>query len=932
MNYKETLNLPRTKFKMRAGLPVKEPLRIKEWDAGALYHRIMERNADKPRFILHDGPPYANGHIHSGTVLNKILKDFIVKHRNMTGSFCEYIPGWDCHGLPVENNVEREEGRSKDEFSIEEFRTKCEAYARRFVGIQREEFKRLGVLGLWEEPYLTVDKSYEATIAREFGKVVESGALYKRKRPVYWCAHHVTALADAEVEYEDLTSPSIWVKFEMGDEVRAKIPGLAADTKAYVVIWTTTPWTLPANLAITLHPKLEYSAVESGGEVYLVATDLVRRFTTDCSLAPPRELAIVKGAELEGLNCRHPFVDRDSLIIMGDFVSIETGTGCVHTAPGHGADDYEAGLRYGLEAYAPVDDKGKFTAEVPEYAGRFVFETDEDIVEMLGRKGALLARRDMHHSYPVCQRCKKPIVFRATSQWFVDIDKTGIRKRALEIIPEVDWIPPRGEQRILSMVETRPDWCLSRQRLWGVPIIAFYCKKCDEPLLDANIIYGVADLFEQEGAASWFARPVSKLVPAGTACQACGHDDFEKETDIVDVWFESGVSYAATIEKRYGPETVTDLYLEGSDQHRGWFQSSLLESVISRDRAPFASVLTHGFVVDGDGRKISKTLGNFVPPEEIINKYGAEIYRLWVAAENYQEDVRISDEVLKTLVDAYMKIRNTFRFLLGNLAGFDPATDMVPAEEMAPLDRYIVHRLDGVVQRLTTAYENYRFHEIFQLTTKFFAVELSAFYLDLLKDRLYVLPVFSADRRSARTALYEILSAMVRVLAPVCSFTCEEVWSHMPKGEDDPDSVFLTDFPGHLTDRYHDEELAESFARLLEIRELANKEMEQKRRDGVIGHSLDADVSIIIGDEHPAYEAVNQYGGLLREMLIVSSVRLETVPGESLTFEAGHAPGEKCGRCWNWSESVGGDSDFEDVCARCGDILRQLNVQPAAAE
>ena len=924
MDYKYSLNLPKTRFKMKANLPQKEPQRIKKWDDQDTYSNMVSGDDSRPRFILHDGPPYANGHIHSGTVLNKILKDFVVKYKNMTGFRCEYIPGWDCHGLPIENNVEREEGKGRDEFSVPEFRRKCEKYAHRFVKIQKKEFKRLGVLGDWDNPYLTVHRSYEATIAREFGKVVESGALYKRKKPVYWCAHHVTALADAEVEYEDLSSPSIYVKFQLNADALEKLPALPHGKSVYAVIWTTTPWTLPANLAITLHPELEYSILECDEEVYLVATERASEFARACRLEAPNQLGIVRGDTLEGTTARHPFVERDSLFILGDFVTTETGTGCVHTAPGHGADDYEAGLRYGLDAYAPVDDKGCFTADVPQFQGRYVFETDDDIVSLLKEKGALLSARSYRHSYPVCQRCRTPIVFRATSQWFISMDKSRLREKALGVIPKVEWIPGRGEQRITSMVETRPDWCLSRQRLWGVPIIALYCKQCGEVLLDADLVYHVADIFEKEGAGAWFRREVADLLPEGTRCGKCSASSFERETDIVDVWFESGVSYAAVIENRYGEGTVADLYLEGSDQHRGWFQSSLLESIISRDRAPYVTVLTHGFVVDGEGKKISKTLGNFVPPEEIIAKNGAEIYRLWVAAENYQEDVRISDEILRTLVDAYLKIRNTFRYLLGNLAGFDPSADVVNPEEMLPLDQYALHRTAVMAARVTAAYESYRFHEIFQTVTKFLSVELSAFYLDIVKDRLYVMPPFSKERRSARSALYQILDTLVRLLAPICSFTCEEVWEHMPHLVDAPESVFQVRIPADLKSRFFNARVAAEFEQLLAVRELVTKDLELKRRDKVVGHSLDAAVHITVGRQHPSQAALSKYREMLGEFFIVSGVTVEVADGDDLTVSGLRAAGDKCSRCWHWSETTGTDEQFEEVCERCAGVLEQL--------
>jgi len=951
VDYKNTLNLPKTEFPMRANLPVREPLRIASWDKDDIYRKMVDANPeDGPRFILHDGPPYANGHIHSGTVLNKVLKDFVVKYRNMSGQRCEYVPGWDCHGLPIENNVEREEGKSKDAFQVDVFRNKCRDYALRFVDVQKEEFKRLGVLGDWDNPYLTVHPSYEATIAREFGKVVGQGALYKRKRPVYWCAKHVTALAEAEVEYEELSSPSIWVKFRLNQSAREKLPFLPADKDAYVVIWTTTPWTLPANLAITLHPALEYSLLDAGNEAYFVATERAASFASDCGLSGLKQMGIVRGTAMERATCKHPFVDRDSLIILADFVTIETGTGCVHTAPGHGADDYEVGLKYGLDAYAPVDDRGCFTADVPQFQGRFVFDSDPDVIKLLQSKNALLKAGHVKHQYPICQRCKKPIVFRATSQWFISMDKTGIRQKALSAIPGVSWIPERGAQRIGAMVGTRPDWCLSRQRLWGVPIIAFYCKKCGTPLLSKSVVDHVADLFAKEGAGAWFTNEPASLMPPGTACGHCGATDFTRETDIVDVWFESGVSYAAVIEQRYGPDAVTDLYLEGSDQHRGWFQSALLESVLSRDRAPYKAVLTHGFVVDGEGRKISKTLGNFVPPEDIIKKYGAEIYRLWTAAENYQEDVRISDEILKTLVDAYMKLRNTFRFLLSNLAGFDPAADPVPQERMLPLDRFILHRTSELLDGVKAAYESYTFHDIFQSVTRFFSVDLSSFYLDIIKDRLYVLPTFSPARRSARTALYHMASALARALAPILSFTCDEVWEHMPAaggptaassatagsglagtGAGAGQSIFAQRFPSDFSTTWRAAGVAGDFAQLLQVRDAALKDMEEKRRNKVIGHSLEAHLDVEVGRHNPAASVLRTHREYLEELFIVSSLAVTEVDGDGLTVASKHASGGKCVRCWHWAETTGADPRHEGVCGRCSGILREIEEHTGEA-
>jgi len=922
VNYKDTLNLPKTSFPMRGNLAKTEPGRLDRWADRDLYQAMIDRNEGKPHFILHDGPPYANGYIHSGTVLNKILKDFVVKHRNMCGLFTEYVPGWDCHGLPIENNVERELGAEKKSLSVAEFREKCREFALRFVDIQKEQFKRLGVLGDWENPYLTLRRGYEATIAREFGKVMETGSLYRGKKPVYWCAHHRTALAEAEIEYGDHSSPSIWVSFEMADDARAKVPFLPADKPAHFVIWTTTPWTLPANLAITLHPQFMYALVDVGDKIHLVAADLVETFAKDVGIEDYTVLGTVPGESLENTHAKHPFMDRESLIILGRFVTLDAGTGCVHTAPGHGADDYVVGSGYGLDAYAPVDEDGRFTDDVKGFEGRKVFEADNDICAMLEEKGVLLGRRNLSHPYPFCERCKDPIIFRATDQWFISMDDAGIRERALSEIDRVTWVPARGQERIRAMVENRPDWCISRQRLWGVPIIVFYCEDCGEPLMDPKVVFNVADVFAEHGADAWFTKTSEELMPAGSACKSCGGGSFRKESDIIDVWFESGVSYAAVIEARYGEDTITDLYLEGSDQHRGWFHSTLLEAVATRHRAPYATVLTHGFVVDGEGKKISKTLGNYIPPEEIIKKHGAEIYRLWVAAENYQDDIRLSDEIIRTLMDAYRKIRNTFRFLLGNLDGFDPDRDLMPIDELEPVDRWMLHRLGEVISTISDAYERYDFHRIYQLVVNFMTVDLSAVYLDVLKDRLYVLGRYDARRRSGRTVLYHLARNMTLALAPILTFTCDEVWEHMPQPTDASRSPLLEEFP-RFKSEWNRPAVAAEFDRMRGVRTAVQKLLEEARNEKVIGHPLEAQITLRVGGEHPAAKDLETHRALLEEWLIVSKVDVGFVDGADLEISVTHAPGGKCPRCWHWEESIGTNSDHPDVCARCAELLSE---------
>ncbi|MFH1529326.1 MAG: isoleucine--tRNA ligase [Pseudomonadota bacterium] len=906
---------------MRGNLGGTEPGRLERWTERDLYRLMIDRNKGKPAFILHDGPPYANGTIHSGTVLNKILKDFVVKHRNMCGLFTEYVPGWDCHGLPIENNVERELGSAKSSLTIDQFRSRCREFALRFVDIQREQFKRLGVLGDWENPYLTLHHGYEATIAREFGRVMATGSLYRGKKPVYWCAHHRTALAEAEIEYGDHSSPSIWVTFEMAEDARAKA-SVPADKPAHVVIWTTTPWTLPANLAITLHPQFQYALVDVGDRIYLVAEDLVETFAKDVGLSGYTVSGTVRGDALELTHAKHPFMDRESLIIMGHFVTLDAGTGCVHTAPGHGVDDYVVGVGYGLEAYAPVDENGRFTEDVTGFEGRNVFEADNDICAMLKERGVLLGRRELSHPYPFCERCKEPIIFRATDQWFISMDEAGIRARALAEIDRVTWVPPRGQERIRSMVESRPDWCISRQRLWGVPIIVFYCESCGEPLMDPKVVFNVADIFVEHGADAWFTKTSRELMPEGTACSSCGGGEFRKENDIIDVWFESGVSYAAVTEARYGKDTIADLYLEGSDQHRGWFHSTLLESVATRHRAPYATVLTHGFVVDGEGRKISKTLGNYVPPEEIIKKHGAEIYRLWVAAENYQDDIRLSDEIIRTLMDAYRKIRNTFRFLLGNLEGFDPDQDLMAVEDLEPVDQWMLHRLNEVLVTISDAYERYDFHRIYQLVLNFMTVDLSAVYLDVLKDRLYVLGRFDTRRRSGRTVLYHLARSLTLALAPILTFTCDEIWEHMPRPIDASPSPLLEDFPRFRSD-WNRPARAAVFDHLREVRVAVQKLLEEARNEKIVGHPLEAQVTLRVGGAHPAASALEIHRDFLEEWLIVSSMDVGFVDGAGLGISVSHAPGAKCPRCWHWEESIGTNPTHPDLCARCAEVLSQ---------
>ncbi len=916
MDYKETLNLPRTAFPMKANLVRREPEIIQRWEEEDLYGKVRERAKGREKYILHDGPPYANGHIHMGTALNKILKDFIVKSKFMAGQDSTYVPGWDCHGLPIEHEVEKTLGEEKGRLTKAEIRRLCRDYASRFVQIQREEFKRLGVLGTWSSPYLTMDPKYQATIVREFGRFVDGGYLYRGKKPVYWCPTCRTALAEAEVEYGPHRTPSIYVKFPMVSDLSTRFPALKGK-EVSVLIWTTTPWTLPANLAIAFHPDHDYAAVESDGEVFILAHRLVAPVMEILGLKDYRVLATFLGRDLEGLKCHHPFLERESVLILAEYVTLDTGTGCVHIAPGHGEEDYESGLKYGLDIYAPVDDQGRFTSEVEFFAGQFVFEANPAINAKLREVGALLHEEEVEHSYPHCWRCKNPVIFRSTKQWFISIDHRDLRSRLLDWIGKVQWIPQWGKDRIYNMVAARPDWCISRQRAWGVPIVVFYCTNCGEPLLDRKVVEHVAELFERQGADIWFERPPEELLPPGTKCPNCGAETFRKEEDILDVWFDSGVSWAAVLEQRMELQFPADLYLEGTDQHRGWFHSSLITSVANRGAPPYRAVLTHGFVVDGQGRKMSKSAGNVISPFEITERYGAELLRLWAAAEDYRDDIRISREILDRLVEAYRRIRNTWRFMLGNLYDFDPREGL-PYRELQEIDRWILHRFMVLVKRVREAYEAFTFHTIYHSVHNFCVVDLSALYLDILKERLYVSPPTSPKRRSSQTALYLILKGMVRLMAPILSFTAEEAWSHLPKEEGDPESVHLASFP-EVEEALMDGGLEERWSRLLEVREQVTKALEGARQRKEIGHSLDARVSIRAPGELIAF--LRTFGEELREIFIVSQVELQEVPQGVLQVHVAKAKGKKCARCWVYHEEVGRSEEHPEICPRCLEVI-----------
>jgi isoleucyl-tRNA synthetase len=941
MDYKSTLNLPKTAFPMKANLPQAEPRMLAWWDAVGIDKRLRQVAADRPLWILHDGPPYANGHIHMGHVLNKVLKDFIVKSRSMLGFNAVYVPGWDCHGLPIEHQVDRELGldvspvdvrRAMD--PLEKVR-RCREYALRFIDIQREEFRRLGVFGDWEHPYITMAPAYQAVIAREFGRFVGRGLVYKGLKPVHWCMHCRTALAQAEVEYEDQRTTSVYVKFPLADPLPPSpdgspvAPGGAPG--AAIVIWTTTPWTLPANLAVAVHPDEEYAVLETPAGFLVVAARLVDEVVRVARLTGVRTVATLPGRSLVGLAYRHPWIDRTGRIAAADFVSMDTGTGLVHIAPGHGEEDYELGKSLGLRIYNPVDDDGRFVPEIEAFAGLTVWEANPGIVALLRDRGALLAEVALTHTYPHCWRCKNPTLFRATEQWFVSLDRSGLRQRALEAIKgEVAWIPPWGEERIYSMVAHRPEWVISRQRVWGVPLVVFYCDGCAQPLLDERVVEHVAAIFRDgQGADEWYARDAQALLPPGTRCGACGGERFTKETDILDVWFDSGCSHAAVLETRPELRWPADMYLEGSDQHRGWFHSSLLEAIGTRGAPPYRSVLTHGFVVDGEGRKLSKSLGNYVELDELIPRYGAEVLRLWVAAEDYTQDIRLSTEILDRLTDAYRRVRNTFRFLLANLGDFEPGRDRQAHARLDEVDRWILDRLARLIARVVRSYEAYEFHTAFHAVHNFCAVDLSALYLDIIKDRLYTSAPDDPRRRAAQTTCAEIFSALARLTAPILSFTAEEAWRHFPGAR--TESVHLEQFP-EAPPAWLDDTLAREWDRLLEVRREVARALEVARGRGLIGSGLEARVHIASAPEDLPV-LLRDKRALLTTLFIVSQVTLDgpsgpgtpgvapvvhesqEIPG--LVVEVARARGQKCQRCWVWSERVGEDPRHPGLCERC---------------
>jgi isoleucyl-tRNA synthetase len=930
MDYKETLNLPETKFPMKANLVKKEPEILERWENLNLYRLIRESSRGRKGYMLHDGPPYANGHIHMGTAFNKILKDIIIKSKQMAGFDVPYVPGWDCHGLPIEHKVDKELGSRKPGMSQVEIRKYCRKYAEKYIDIQREEFKRLGVLGEWENPYLTMDYRYEGTIIKEFGKFALNGSLVRSKKPIYWCISCKTALAEAEVEYEEHTSPSIFVKFPMISDLSPLHSSLKGKEIA-LIIWTTTPWTIPANLAIALNPDLEYVAAETGdGQVMILAKGLLDICMDTFGIQSYTILADLKASDLENLEARHPIYDRPSVIVLAPYVTLEAGTGCVHTAPGHGREDYETGLGYGLEVYSPVDSSGRFTPEVGFFAGLEVFEANRAVNDKLEEVGTLLKEENITHEYPHCWRCKRPVIFRSTEQWFISMDKTGLRQEALDAIGRVTWIPSWGKERIYGMIANRPDWCISRQRTWGVPITVFFCKDCNELIISQEIIDHVSRLVEESGVDIWYTETEENLLPRGIRCPKCNGDRFRKEADILDVWFDSGVSFAAVMESRDNLDSPSDLYLEGSDQHRGWFHSSLLCSAGTRGQAPYKSVLTHGFVVDGSGKAMHKSAGNVISPEELIRQYGAELLRLWVAGEDYRDNIRLSNEILQRLTEAYRRIRNTCRYLLGNLCDFDPGTDRVAYGDMEELDRWALNRLQDLGERVLRSYESFDFHLVYHDLHNFCVLDLSSFYLDIIKDRLYTSPKESVARRSAQTAMNEILEVLVRLMAPILSFTSDEVWQYL-KGDKPAPSVHMELFYP-VDGAYRDPELADRWETIIAVRKEVTRSLEIARKEKTIGHSLDA--AVILGLSPELMQDLSLYRDQLRSIFIVSFVDLKEIEAVHDAIESDTLQGlkvkvlrsedAKCERCWVHDSTVGQDTNHPTICKRCLNVLEQV--------
>ncbi|MDR0979290.1 MAG: isoleucine--tRNA ligase [Lachnospiraceae bacterium] len=910
-DYGATLNLPKTDFPMRASLPENEP-KVQEnvFDKG-LYKKILKKNEGNEPYVLHDGPPYANGEIHIGHALNKILKDTIVRYKNLRGYYTPYIPGFDTHGLPTEKRAIQMLGINRDEVSVSQFRNTCRDFALGFVEKQTEGFKRLGVLGDWEDPYITLEPEFESRQIGVFGEMYEKGYIYKGLKPVYWCTDCETALAEAEIEYADSKTTSIYVKFAVKNS-----KGLFNENNTYFVIWTTTPWTLPGNVAITIGPDFKYSLVNVGAENYVIASELVENVMKEAKIENYKIEKTFEGSELEGVLCKHPFIERDSKVVLGSddtiLVELGTGTGAVHTAPGYGKEDYLCGIKNDLEIVVCVDGKGFQTEGAGPFAGLRYDKSNEKIIEWLEENNMLLHKEEINHSYPHCWRCKNPIIFRATDQWFASVE--GFREKTLEEIKKVKWIPGWGEERISSMIKDRADWCISRQRTWGVPIPIFYCEDCKKEYITHESIEKVQKIFREKGSNAWYDMSVEELLPEGAKCK-CGHTHFTKETDIMDVWFDSGSSHVAVLEERGLPPA--NMYLEGNDQYRGWFQSSILTAVATKGIAPYKEVLTHGFVIDGNGKKMSKSMGNSISPQEIIKEYGADILRLWVLSSDYKNEISLSKDILKQITEVYRKIRNTCRYILGNISDFD-VNSPVEYEKMPEIDKWALLKLNSLIESVTKDFDEYEFHAVYHSINDFCVVDMSNFYLDIIKDRLYTSKPNSIERRSAQTVMYEILCALVKILAPLTCFTAEEIWSFMPhKTNETFESVMLAKWP-ETNVKYQNKEIQEKWSKIVSLKEEVSKKLEIARAEKTIGHSLNAKVVIYLADEE--YEFLKPMKKELESVFIVSD--LEIVKGEKDDkIEVQIAEGEKCERCWKYSVTVGENKENPTICKRCNENL-----------
>ena len=923
-DYNNTLNLPKTEFPMRAGLPQREPEALKEWQEKHLYEKLMEHNEGKPLYILHDGPPYANGIIHLGTALNKSLKDFILRYKNMSGFKAPYVPGYDTHGLPTELKARKKAGmESSEKISAGDLRRICRDFALGFVDSQRTQFERLGVLGEWDKPYLTLNNNYVAKQIEVFGAMANKGYIYKGLKPVYWCPECQTALAEAEIEYAEDPCHSIYVKFEVNDDL-GKLSVLGAEMgKTFFVIWTTTTWTLPGNLAICVGPEYEYSIVAANGEYYVMATELISSALKAAGIEEYEVKGTIRGSELELMTTKHPFIDRDSLVIVGDHVTLESGTGCVHTAPGHGVEDFEVCRNYPqIPMLVPVDHKGIMTADAGEFEGLTTNDANKAIAKKLEDNNRLFALEKIIHQYPHCWRCKSPILFRATEQWFCSI--SDFADKAVEAIKSVKWIPGWGEDRITGMVKDRSDWCISRQRTWGVPIPIFYCEDCKKEVITPETIAKVADIFREKGADAWYEMDAKDLMPEGIKCSECGCTKFKKETDIMDVWFDSGSSHAAVLDEREYLNYPADLYLEGADQYRGWFQSSLLTSVATKGVAPYKTVVTHGWVVDGEGKKMSKSLGNTIIPDDVVKQYGADILRLWVASSDYHADIRVSQDILKQMSEVYRKIRNTARFILGCIPDFDPNKDCVPDDMLEEVDRYALMRLNDVVKASIDGYENFEFHMIFHAIHNFCVIDMSNFYLDVIKDRLYVEKSDSVTRRAAQTTIYRVLDTITRLVAPILAFTSEEIWKFMPHDSScNTESVLFNEMPKPKANV--DEALVARWDRIHLVRDDVKKALEIARTEKVIGASLDAEVNVYADGE--MYDFLNSIDDLSAVFIVSKANLIKGGEGEfkgeqPIWVTVKHAEGEKCARCWKYSGDIGTDTKHPCLCARCASVLK----------